>query len=360
MLQPQSSQGWCGQKELQIEFITMYYMARKSKAMKGSKIQPAPMTLTFQWQVNPSSVSTNYIDLSQVASLVNRRFYRQGLNWAVSGFKVFSGNLGTHQIQKLPNTWVFSNAWEKGFRTWQDMNDSALEDSESVKGRFLDFKIYADRAHHTSGFGGNLLPRDGDGNEYDTGSWIPSEARVPGAAAGTTNAREFIGVGANYPGPGGSGLDAVSLVQGYANSRALPSRADPNTPAQIESASGNTPENWMTAVSNEGLSQDGEVLADITGYDLAPYPFEGDGTYNVTKYPGSGAQAPTLEFHDLVAVTGTTIGNISYLKGGNFPCGLIKVISGNNDETAIDFITMQIDMVPGNHRGYLCEPMTEM
>lgn len=334
-------------------------MARKRS--KGSKIQPAPMTLTFQYQVPGESVATNYIDLSQVASLVNRRFYRQGVNWAVAGFKFLTGNNGSHQIQKLPNTWVYSNAWEKGFRTWQEMNEKALDGTESVRGKFLDFKIYADGEHHQAGYGANLVPVDGAGNAYVTGSWIPSEVRLPTSVLpGSTAAYEFIGVGGNYPGiSASSGKDAVSLVQGYANSRALPMIADPNTPGDLIDASGATPENWMTATSNQGTTQDSGVLDDIQAYDLAPYPFENDGTATTTQYPGGGAQAPALEFHDYELVTATTIGRTSYLKGGNFPCGLIKIISGNNDAT-IDFVTLTIDMVPGNHRGYLCEPMTDM
>ena len=94
-------------------------MAKRRYSKKGSKIQPAAQTLTFSIAL-PSGNSDNFIDLSQVASLVNRRFYRQGINWAVAGFKLLTnaGDVGGITIQKLPNTWVMSNAWEKGFRTW--------------------------------------------------------------------------------------------------------------------------------------------------------------------------------------------------------------------------------------------------
>ena len=45
------------------------------------------------------------------------------------------------------------------------------------------------------------------------------------------------------------------------------------------------------------------------------------------------------------------------IKGGNFPCGLVRF--DWTPETTSN-IVIQIDLVPGNHRGYLCEPMTEM
>jgi hypothetical protein len=60
------------------------------------------MTLTF---ATPDTVGGAYtIDLSQAASLANRRFYRQGINWAVASVKVLSNSTGTVQLYKLPTT----------------------------------------------------------------------------------------------------------------------------------------------------------------------------------------------------------------------------------------------------------------
>ena len=79
-------------------------MAKRSYSRKGSKIQPAVQTFTFV-----SEVTGPTIDLSQCASLMNRRFYRQGINWAVAGFKFASESPGRITVSKLPNTWVMSN-----------------------------------------------------------------------------------------------------------------------------------------------------------------------------------------------------------------------------------------------------------
>ena len=107
-----------------------------AKRMK-SKIQPAVYTLSFKTDTIPAANRTTgepgksefYIDLSQCASLVNRRFYRQGLNWAVNSIKVMSGGFeGIVATHSLPNTWVMSNAWEKSFRAWQKMIKNAVED----------------------------------------------------------------------------------------------------------------------------------------------------------------------------------------------------------------------------------------
>ena len=345
-------------------------MAKRSYSRKGSKIQPAVQTLTFAFTAPGAGATTsNYIDLSQVASLMNRRFYRQGINWAVAGFKFmtaasFAGQIG---VNKLPNTWVMSNAWEKSFRTWTKMNNEAMSETESIRPKFLDFKIYADAKHHAAGYTGNLLPISvGDhivAGAAAPGEWVSSKAVVPfgPASPGNTVEFEFVATGASFPGISGvTGFNAVSLIEGYAASRGLPYSPDPNTPADADDADGSTPENWMAAIFNEGTDQDSEVIENLrTDNNEAPYPFSGDavGTPD-TMYPGGANQLQGLQIHSIETVTGTTIGGISRVKGGNFPCGLISIDTFNSGDVAD--VIVQIDLVPGNHRGYLCEPMTDM
>ena len=130
---------------------------RKARIPQGKKLQPSVKTLAFRFAAGVAG-RTDTIDLSQCASLVNRRFYRQGLNWAVAGFTFFTTGTGGINIFKIPDTWVASNAWEKGFHAWNDMNNEALESTESIKPKFTDFKVYMDEIHHAAGVGANLLP----------------------------------------------------------------------------------------------------------------------------------------------------------------------------------------------------------
>lgn len=338
-------------------------MAKRSYSKKGRKMEPSVMTLYLPTVPISGSPVTQYLDLSQVASLMNRRFYRQGINWAVAGIKVLSqtGYLGSITVSKLPNTWVMANSWEKSFRAWQRMNREALAESESVRPKFLDFKIYADAGHHTAGFAANILPQS-LGGVFAAGEWSPSKIYVPTAqnatAAGTTDF-ELIATGASFPGAGATGLPAVSLIEGYAASRGLPNVLDPNAPDDAEDASGTTPENWMAALFNDGNTQTQEVIDDmITENNIAPYPFENDGTATDTQYPGGANQGSGLQIHDVEFITSSTIGGTTRLKGGNFPCGLIRFDMTNTGSTSN--LVIQVDLVPGNHRGYLCEPMTEM
>jgi hypothetical protein len=260
-----------------------------------------------------------------------------------------------------------ANAWEKAFRHWQDLNKRALDAGESLPGRFTDFKIYMDDVHHGSRIGTtntNLLPVDSDLNQATAGEWVYSKIILPDTTlVGNAREREMIAVGDNYPGTGSSGLSAVSLIQGYASSRALPSIADPNTPDAATDASGIAPDNWLGAIDNEGNSQVDRVITDLTTEnDQSPYPFENGenpiapGTFFAeTQYPGGKNQLPGLQFVDGAYFSTAENANKLYVKGDNFPCGLIRIVQNTGEQ-----LTMAIDLVPGTHRGYLCEPMTGM
>ncbi len=338
--------------------------------MKRRKIEPAVQTLQFTTaNTDAGATSQYYVDISQVASLLNRRFYRQGLNWAVGGIKVLTSVDGSLLVSKLPNTWVMSNAWHKSFAAWQRMNNDALEESESVKPRFLDFKIYADARHHNLGYTANLLPysisTDAGGadavNQAAPGEWESSKVVIPRTdGTDTALSREMIAVGQNYPGASAvTGLDAVSLIEGYASSRGLPNVLDPNVPDDAASVSGNIPENWLSAIHNDGTRQDEAVMDDmIAENNLAPYPFENDGVNVDTQYPGGANQLTGMEIHDFSFITPTTVGGTTRIRGGNFPCGLMKFTWSPGSQSGN--IAIQVELVPGPHRGYLAMPMQEM
>ena len=336
---------------------------RKARIPQGKKIQPAVKTILLS-----AAAGGQYTcDLSQCASLLNRRFYRQGLNWAVAGFTFVtqSGTTGQIGVAKVPDTWVSSNSWEKGFRVWQRMNNEALEEAESVKPKFLDFKVFMDQVHHAAGSAANLLPYLGSpSTQLSPGEWEYSSYLIPDTAnPGTVADREIIWTGPNYPGAGASGLNAVSLIEGYAASRGLPDIRDPNAPADAADADGASPENWMSATFNEGTVQDDRVLQDmIQENNKAPYPFENDGVNADTMYPG-GANQPAgagskIELHDVIGVSATTIGNTTQMKGGNFQGGLIRFdLSGLSDTSDVAIL---VHLVPGHHRGYMCQAMQDV
>jgi len=255
--------------------------------------------------------------------------------------------LGNVSVSKLPNTWVTSNAWEKAFRAWNTQQMDAIEEAgaESAVARFRDFKIHADVTHVAGGFASNLVPVDAANNAYVLGEWEPSQIVIPNiipdASGSAIDPQELL---LHMVGINNNGGISRGIIEGYADSRAFPQSPDPVSPDI------NSNNNWLRQMFDVG-NDNSDITDNATNRnDNLPYP--------QIDYPGGETQAPTLEYHDGSIVTATTIGGTTRLKGGNFPCGLMRVQW--NPTTVTSGIRLEIDLVPGNHRGYLCEPMTEM
>jgi hypothetical protein len=141
----------------------------------------------------------------------------------------------------------------------------------------------------------------------------------------------------------------------------LPSIVDPNVPDDAQHSDGGAPENWLGALFNDGTSQDADVLSVLTSENnLAPYPFENDGVHGDTMYPNGETQLTGLQISDSSYITTTTVGGHTRLKGGMFPCGLIRIDTTNVSSEDPFTVALLVDMVPGTHRGYLCQPMQDM
>ncbi|AXH79213.1 MAG: hypothetical protein [Circular genetic element sp.] len=340
-------------------------MARRT----STKLQPAVRTLTFPIG-DLSGGNVKFIDISQAASLVNRRFYRQGINWAVSGFTLHTSNVdaavgtGSISIAKIPNTWVVSNAWEKAFRAWNKQQMDAVDDAgaESAVARFRDFKVFADGAHVENGIIDNMLP----GNLTDTNNW---EYFAPGE----WEASQIVLPNATLD-AGGSRVDPLErfmhmcgsnevvtaarisrgIVEGYADSRAYPQSPDPVSPVISSGA------NWLRAMFDVGNDNEPITENATDKNDNLPYP--------QVDYPGGETQAPDLQYHDNLNITTTTVSGKTTCRGTSVPCGLLKLRIDQSlgavppvvgaEPQPIAWI--QLHLVPGNHRGYMCEPMTEM
>jgi hypothetical protein len=297
----------------------------------AKKIQPAVMT--FQYTV-PADTTLNYIDLSESASLLNRRFYRQGLQWVVAGFSLHGSNdaeTKSLRVNRIPNTWMASNAWEKGFRAWDKMNKNAMAENPSLKPKFYDFKIWFSSGHQNEG--GSLIPVDPFGGSYSAyqGEWVMSKYTAPTVGGATVVDYDIWMVGDDIPGTG------VGLIQNYQQSRSVPQSPDP-----VENVDG--PESIFTSIFDEGTVQDDQILLDLADEnDQLPY--------HQMQYVG------TLGNHseNVCILPRITTNQITRGEGSVFPCGLIQL------EGALDYeATLSVHLVPGHNRGYMTMPMTEM
>lgn len=329
--------------------------------MAKRKLQPAVMNLLVNV---PAAVEgtkgEGYVDLSQCASIINRRFYRQGLQWIVSGFSVLQNapiaDTARFTIEGLPLTWVQSNSWHKAYAMWKKQQDDVIDEvgGESAIAKFRDFKIFMDSVHVDQWWDGgqpstletNLLPVQSGGATFAPGEWEPSQIVLPNIANDASGSQvdpyEYYlhSVGVNN-----NAFRSRGIISGYESSRAYPQSPDPVAPPLDDL------DNWMRQMFDVG--GDNILITDnvtVKNDDL-PYPQE--------FYPGGEGQAPVLElrYHtDIVKTSSQTATHTSFsAPGGMFPCGLIKF--GN--ETS-EIIEVMIHLAPGNHRGYFCEPMQDM
>ncbi len=320
-------------------------------------MQPAVMNLSF----TATGSGTNYIDLSRAASIVNRRFYRQGINWSVAGFTITTaGNTspGVVTICKAPTTWVTYNAWVKSKAMWDRMNDQILDSEPGLEGRYADFKVsltdgmsYASAQTGTNPANGEILMPTNCGYDLPQTNgmeWNYSSIQVPndGGALPPTENRLHI-VGADNV---GVGTESRGLIHGYGLSRARPvNTGEPSLPGDG---------GWMTELFDLADNLE-EIRDDIAGdNDRAPYP-TGDSNSVLEFYPGGATNMPDTEVVGYASFGSSATQSVFQrsIKGGMFPCGLIEIKSDLNGPSFYDII---VHLVPGHHRGYLCEPMEDV
>lgn len=318
-----------------------------NKMTRRKKTQPAVLTLSF---VCPQGNS--YVDLALAMSIANRRFYSQQFKPAVAGITLYTNNQGVFSTFVLPDTWVMDNSYTKGRALWKKMNDQVLEVEPGIEGKYHDFKIamdvdmtiatIQDTANPTGTILtpvdelGNLTSADFNGAVAPVGDWDYSQLTIPNdPASGTTSEYYIHAVGANA-------ATSKGLIAGYQLSRARPASIDPNVPVA---------QGWMN-----DLFDDGEQLDELrdnldTQNDRAPYPV-GPETGGQAFYPGGPNEFPGLQVHDSAIVSATTVGGKTHIPGVMPQCGLLK-FDNQTGSTA----TIQIHLMPGSHRGYLCEEM---
>jgi len=326
---------------------------RKSKARA---LQPAVMKLNF---AIPHGIQTSYCSISHCVSRLNRRFYRQGLNWAIANVKITQlpasavGSGATCYVNSLPHTWSTANSWMKSYSLWKKQQDDALAltDSEETVARFRDFKISMETGHTV---GTDLSPVSvGPGRSvgpFQTGllsgqqidpseEWIGSQIVVPNDGAAGVNTEYLLHM------VGADTATSKGIIQGYADSRAVPQSPDPVGP-DIQLS-------WMQEMFDVGF--DNQFVTNNAQARNNELPYDQD------AYPGGSTNFIELE-NQGYNLNRSTVGLNVYNTGPfTAPCGLLRfdflddtVIAGS---TNMNMIT--VTLVPGNHRGYLAETMEE-
>lgn len=316
---------------------------------------------------------TYFVDIAQCLSLVNRKMYRQGMQYAIQDLEMFSNGTNSAFIYRLPTTWVIANAWEKCMRNWMEQQDDAADEAglESLKARYRDFKIYMDPLHAIAGVSGNALPLYWGGDSAaspPTGIGVPSslpsdvsykwdisEIVIPNdGSVGNTTERTFHMVGDDTA---VTTPDSVSMVKAYAESRSRPHSYDPNTVGPSTNEGGILGE--MFDVGDD----DSEIIQNLRVENFSPpYPV-GDFTSS-EFYPG-GSQFTTgaISYVGLETImtnrnTASSGGALSttYAPGFLANCGLlmITIVHGDVAPTTIRF---KVGLANGQYKGVAARSM---
>lgn len=350
-------------------------MARRKNNPKARALQPAVMKMNFR--ITPADSTRQYIDISECVSKLNRRFYRQGLNWAVANVKISTlpayedpatpGIITpvTGYVNSIPHTWCVANGWLKAMKHWKAQQDDAMEQSgsQSAIARYRDFKIFADTDHVDKGFNNNLKPFTlGPGTVVgpvspglvtgagvlDGEEWLNSQIVIPNLVADASGsdvdpfeyALHMVGTNQHLNLSRG-------IIDGYQQSRSFPQSPDPAAP-QISNST-----NWMRTMRDVG-NDTSEITANAENRnDELPY--------DQLEYPGSDVNMDQLETQGYFLNRSTT--GVSTFNTGPFtaPCGLIRIdLFGQTDvSTWGNYTIVTVELVPGDHRGYLCQTMEE-
>lgn len=313
------------------------------------KIPPMDMKFVFELA---TVGRTDYLDIGQIVSLVNRKAARQGYEYFVSNIEIITNGDFLAEVSTLPQSWTCSNAWVKSFKLWQESQDQVLDvEGRDILGKYADFKIYYDSTHKAAGVAGNLRPYGfaiaAGGATY---KWDPSTYQVPNDPVGGTTTEYTI------HGIGPSTANSLGMISGYAASRARPQQNDPNVVDHL------TAEDWMLNLFDVGENLT-EIREDIEDDNDAPPYLLGAPGSQLEYYPGGTLQAPTHEsfLQDILATRAGT--SLAMDSTGPFtaPCGLIRLdtstVVGGQDPT---FVTMFVELSPGPYKGILARPMQDV
>lgn len=334
--------------------------------MAQSKAASHSTKMFFEFYPQDGGTSgTYFIDIAQCMSIIQRKSFRQGMNYGVENmsFKYApmaqapEATFTTIEVSTIPKTWVADNATTKAYENWIEQRAEVMKESPSLKARWSDFKIFLDSEHVTAGVAGNLLPSyqitnscGKVGATYSPGEWNESQFVVPidGGAGGAGSAQEVTMhvVGDHIPAGSFNTLTtSASLIKSYADSRAIILAPDPVQPA------GYNTNMYIRESSHDEMAVD--IIQNVTNLNDEP-------PYDRVVYPGGATNAPVAELVKKMYPnnfgTTTNMNPVSVSNTGSFiaPFGLIRIDTCGLS-SAVDAIILEVDLAPGNYKGLLAE-----
>jgi len=307
-------------------------------------MQPAITTLVYA--MTPSSgAATANIDLAKGLSTVNRRLYRQGMNYAVAGISVGRFDTGITKVilQTAGNTWMVQNAWKKGYHLWNDQQRDAAKAVGIKRGTWVDFKVTLDDVITTATLNPRNSTTGGSAGDPVCDEWAYSELVWEDDGDEYTPTMHLLGTSTRNT--------TVGLVQEYHISRTRPDAYAPDVDADAS-------ESIYAKMALMGSDEFSDLLIAEVEDDNDNPPYDLDEMFGGDT---AGDLAVIIdEFSTSVHNSGRSVPFIA-------PCGLIRVSiesKVNQDPSQPHTLVasdeahlLVVHLAPGGYKGVLAEPM---
>lgn len=288
------------------------------------------------------------MDLAKDLSGTNRRLYRQGKVYRVKSITVHSSTTTTFvKFATVPNTWVSRNAWKRGKKAWDMMNENATKFSggSSKYPRWHDYKV-AISADHLGDEDIGVPCDSGDGTGaslMQAGEWVYCEYQSPdGTTSADTFGAYFMG---DHTGSAGS-RTAIGLIQSYGESRATV-----GTLPHGEDTDGD--DDPLANLFDSGTEVD-EILEDLSvNNDNPPYAGYGTGGTTGDLYPGAGDNMSKPFVIREVSLDQDANGAFAIARGFDAICGLIEIETTSGTDG--DIIEVLVELEAGDYKGVHAE-----
>lgn len=301
-------------------------------AKKYKKTSPTILRLSFEG----TGGGTKFIDIARALSIVNRKFYRQGVYYYVNSVEFYNNNDHYVDLHTVPDNWITKNAWNRGFKIWQKMNSLV----ETPRPKYNDFKCLMRYDHLADG--SNTLDPDFFGiNGIHTSEgpdeWVYSRFTTMVSDGGDSDEFEVTILGTHVGNE--HTRDTVGLIRSYQDSRGQPtSLGEPYTTANHDT---------------DPLLNLFDASGDLALRDIAANLEEDNDVppYDASAYIGHNANHMQ---HVARLATTTTTGRVAKASGFCAPFGLICV-DPSNQNTEQDTWRIVLNLAAGTYHGVYAE-----
>lgn len=320
-------------------------------AKKYRKGTPSQIRLSFEL----SGGTTQFIDIAQALSIINRRHYTSGAYYYVNSVELYNDEDAFVDLHVIPDTWVSRGAWRRGAAVWHEMNMRALERTGGILPKYYDFRPYMSERHRSVGNRNpalhdiNSAQRSYGADEWDYSQLVSADSdgdiANPGTPAAEVNQQAdnfYVHMLGDHVGSSDN-WTSVGLIKSYAESRPRIQTYSPNTPA---TASEDPLVNLFDYSTEEQLNDVIDLLEDSG--DSAPYDHD---FYlgQASETPG-GADTRTMQ-HVARLVTTVTMGRKDSSAGF---CAMGGLICVDPQATATAY-RIVVNLAPGTYNGVYAE-----